>query len=65
MGDPRTLCSDGNTPLCEDIDCPRCGLRDWYGFPELCDIRCGGCGYWMINDMMEMMGCPELVVEHR
>lgn len=55
----RYLCSDGKTQLCEDCECPRCGLTDWKSHPELCDIRCGGCGFWMINDMMEKLDVNE------
>ena len=57
--DPRALCSDGSEPLMGNVECPRCGLIDWYSFPDQADIRCGGCGLWWVTWMMEQLGEKE------
>ena len=54
--DPRTLCDDGSEPLMKGVVCDRCGITDWYSFPEKTDIRCGGCGLWFITEMMLSLG---------
>ena len=48
--DPRTFTCDGSEPLLKEQPCSRCGLTDWYAFPERLDFRCGGCGHWYIDD---------------
>ena len=54
--DPRTLRNDGKKPLFENLACERCGLTDWLSFPDKFDIRCGGCGFWLIESVMKELG---------
>lgn len=53
------LCSDGSEPLLKGTPCERCGSTDWQAYPEKLDMRCGGCGFWFIDALMEKLGITD------
>jgi hypothetical protein len=55
----QKTCSGSDEPLCHDIPCRRCGLTDWAAFPERQAIVCGGCGFDLIDDVMEFLDIDE------
>ena len=53
------LCSDGSEPLLQGIVCKRCGSTDWQAYPKKLDMRCGGCGFWFITDLLDTLNVQE------
>ena len=56
--DPTMQDTEGGQ-LCADLPCPRCSLTEWKTFEDQCEIRCGGCGFLMIDDMIKFLAVDE------